>query len=232
MDYLGVNKKPEQNVPYEVECAQNTAAITDTSIFNIEYEVEKNDGTAPYFKYNLTPYPETCVSNCKINYKFTVEGTSCDITWAAGQDTTAASGVGKWATKTCTLSNKGLGNDRALQFSNTGQVTVLGGAPYSENTFEYKIEAEVVGFSSFMIQGKFKLLCHSVNTVLGLPADFSTDIVLFLKSSGHHSYQMPEFTTNNCPISKYEIVDYASNQAVSNQADQVSFDTSVGSCIS
>ena len=90
VDYLGVDKKPEQNVPYEVETSLSNPSITDTSIFNIEYEVLINDSVQPYFKYNLTPYPETCVSNCKIDYVFTVEGSSCTINWPGGQDTTAS----------------------------------------------------------------------------------------------------------------------------------------------
>ena len=110
-------------------------------------------------------------------------------------------------------------------------VTVLGGGPYSEDTFHYKIEAEVVGYNSFTLEGDFKLLCASKKTTITTPVNFSTDIIGFLKNSGTHSFNFAELESNECPIVKYEIDSYTSTETFSTVGSQVSIDTTVAGCL-
>ena len=91
----------------------------------------------------------------------------------------------------------------------------MSNAPYTEDTFHYKIEVTVVGYSSFNIEGDFKLLCASRVTAVTTPAAFSTDIIGFLKDSGTHSFKFEELVSNECPIVKYEIDSYSSNKVFS-----------------
>ena len=79
---------------------------------------------------------------------------------------------------------------------NDGKVTVMSASPYSEDIFHYKIEANVVGYSTFSLEGDFKLLCASKLTTVTTPAIFSTDIIGFLKDSGTHSFKFEELVTN------------------------------------
>ena len=186
-----------------------TDYVIDNTV-NVEYEVEKASTTQPYFKFGLSPFPDTCIYNCRIDFTFTVDGgTPCSIVWAAAGDTNSVSN--RWSLKDCTVSNAGLGSNRQLKLDNRGTVTLLGGSPYSEDTFHYKIDATVVGYNSFSLEGDFKLLCSSATTVITQPNDFSTSIISFLKSSGFQTFNFPEFTATECPIAKYEVTSYSSN---------------------
>ena len=78
--------------------------------YDIEYEVEKNSVVKPYFLWGLSPYPNSCIQNCKVNLKLTVDGgTPCSIVW--GTDPTTVN-TGRFFTKQCTVSNAGLGSNR------------------------------------------------------------------------------------------------------------------------
>ena len=48
------------------------------------------------------------------------------------------------------------------------------------------------------------------------PPNFSTDIILFLKSSGTQTFNIPEFISSECPIHKYEIINYSNDLGVTN----------------
>lgn len=99
VDSIGLNTDP--NGLYD---------IVDT--VNAEFEVTKNSGTAPYFIFGLSPFPTTCLINCRTNFIFTVDGgTPCDITWTYF-DTRYSSG--RWSLKSCIVSNAGLGSNRQL----------------------------------------------------------------------------------------------------------------------
>ena len=78
VDYLGVNKQPEDPVPYTVihtPIPDPTPYGTDYAArFDVEYEVEINDATKPYFLFNFTPYSATCIYNCKIDLTLTIDG--------------------------------------------------------------------------------------------------------------------------------------------------------------
>lgn len=106
VNQIGVNP----NAAYEIK---------DT--VNIEYEAKKNDGTKPFFIFGLSPYPDTCMFNCRTNLVFTVDGgTPCSITWDPAVLTTTA--AGRWSKKSCTVTGKGLGQDRTIQITNEGKV--------------------------------------------------------------------------------------------------------------
>lgn len=197
---------------------------------NVEYEAERNSNTKPFFIFGLSPYPDTCMYNCRTNLVFTVDGgTPCSIVWdpAILSSTTA----GRWSKKTCQVTNKGLRQDRTVQLSNEGKIELQGSGPWEEDTFNYKIDVTVVGFSSFSIEGVFKVLCSSATTVVTAPATFSTDLIGFLKDSGTHSFKFPELVSDQCPIVKYEIDTYTSNKQFQTQSDQISIDTTEEGCL-
>lgn len=91
--------------------------------------------------------------------------------------------------------------------------------------------ATVVGFSTFTLEGVFKVLCSSKTTVVTTPATFSTDIIGFMKDSGTHSFKFPELTSSECPIVKYEIDSYESNKPFAVASNQVSIDTTEAGCL-
>ena len=101
VDYMGVNKQPEQNVPYHVIHTPYTdptpygADLFSAARFDVEYEAKKNDAIKPYFRINFSPFPDTCIINCKIDLIFTVDGKSCSLLWDPTLDTT--SGGGRWS---------------------------------------------------------------------------------------------------------------------------------------
>ena len=108
--------------PYSVDYAAR---------FDVEYEAKINDGTKPYFGYNLQPYAATCIQNCKTDLKFTVDGSSCSLTWDPSLDTTDANG--RYHARSCTLTNKGLNSNRSIKIDNDGKVELQGGTPYGED---------------------------------------------------------------------------------------------------
>ena len=138
--------------------------MTKAARFDIEYEAKKNDPVKPYFKINFSPFPDTCIVNCKIDLKLTIDGQTCDLLWNPALDTTDPNG--RWSARSCTVNNVGLGTDRSIKMDNEGLIELQGGGPYSENTFEWKIEGSVVGWSNFMIHGDFRILCSSKTNVI------------------------------------------------------------------
>ena len=176
---------PAQTVPYHTihtTIADPTPYGTDyAGKFEVEYEAKKNDGTKPYFLYNFTPYPDTCISNCKIDLTLTVDGETCSILWVAGKDTT--SGDGRWSLRDCTVTQVGLNKNRQIKMDNNGKIELQGGAPYSEDTFSYTLLGNVVGYKKLYIEGTFKILCYTKDPFLSIPNTFSTDIISFLKAA-------------------------------------------------
>ena len=84
--------------------------------------------------------------------------------------------------------------------------------------------ASVVGYDLLMIFGEFRLLCSSTTNVITIPDTFSTHIISFMKAPpGTQQFKIPEFTSTECPISKYEIVTFLSNKG-SSQAESIYFD--------
>jgi len=80
---------------------------------NVEYEAEKNSNTKPFFIFGLSPYPDTCMYNCRTNLVFTVDGgTPCKIEWDPNVKSTTS--AGRWSKKTCQVTGKGLGKDRTV----------------------------------------------------------------------------------------------------------------------
>lgn len=63
--------------------------------------------------FGLSPYPETCMLNCRTNLVFYVDGgTPCSITWDPNVSTTTSEG--RWSKKTCSVTGKGLGLDKEI----------------------------------------------------------------------------------------------------------------------
>lgn len=83
----------------------------------------------------------------------------------------------------CPIYGAGLGKNRDFIINYEGKIELQGGGPYTEDTFSYKLEAQVVGFKSLVIEGDFKLLCSTKNAFLTIPSTFSTDIISFLKAA-------------------------------------------------
>ena len=79
-----------------------------------------NDPIKPYFKINFSPYPDTCIINCKIDLTLTIDGQTCSMIWDPTLDTTDLNG--RWSAKSCTVSNTGLYSDRQIKINNEGLI--------------------------------------------------------------------------------------------------------------
>ena len=146
----------------------NVASPTDYRLLNnafpngkdVDFEIKRQSTTKPFFMWGFEPFPETSIRNCKTDFKLTIGSESCSVTWPSGGDP-------RFAAKSCTISSThGLRGDTGFTIDNTGKVEVTKAAPYFEDTFHYKIEATVVGFNSYVLEGEFNLLCSSADTLI------------------------------------------------------------------